>query len=180
MTFGTTPKDNAQVPLGSVYVPNTASSDLTALEGIAINTDGNSQKSSAARMGMLDGDHVSFGAKADAVATSDTGTFTLLALFKRLLGKWSAGTGTKANVASSASSVTILAANTARKGAIIYNDSTQVLYLDLTGGTASNSSYSVQVPSQGYFEVPGPSIYTGAITGIWAAANGNARVTEFS
>lgn len=91
-----------------------------------------------------------------------------------------AATGTKANVASSGSSVTILASNTARKGAVIYNDSTQILYLDLSGGTASNSSYSVQVPSQGYFEVPGPNIYTGLITGIWAAANGNARVTEFS
>lgn len=88
MTFGTTPKDNAQVPLGSVYVPGTAGSNLTALEGIAVNTDSNSQQSSAARMGMLDGDHVSFGAKADAVATSDTGTFTLLALFKRLLQKY--------------------------------------------------------------------------------------------
>lgn len=89
MPFGTTPKDNAQVPLGSVYVPGTASSNLTALEGIAVNgPDANGQTSSAARMGMLDGDHVSFGAKADAVATSDTGTFTLLALFKRLLQKY--------------------------------------------------------------------------------------------
>lgn len=91
-----------------------------------------------------------------------------------------AATGTKANVASSGSSVTILAANTKRKGAVFYNDSTQILYLDLSGGTASNSSYSVQVPSQGYFELPGPTIYTGLITGIWASANGNARVTEFS
>jgi hypothetical protein len=91
-----------------------------------------------------------------------------------------AATGTKSNVASSASSVTILASNTSRKGAVIYNDSTQILYLDLSGGTASNSSYSVQVPAQGYFELPGPTIYNGAITGIWASANGNARVTEFS
>lgn len=91
-----------------------------------------------------------------------------------------AATGTKSNIASSASSVTILAANTSRKGAMIYNDSTQVLYLDLSGGTASNTSYSVQVPPNGFFELPGPTIYNGAITGIWASVNGNARVTEFS
>jgi hypothetical protein len=92
-----------------------------------------------------------------------------------------AATGTKSTVASSsASSVTILAANTSRKGAMIYNDSTQILYLDLSGGTASSSSYSVQMGPNMLFELPGPTIYNGVITGIWASANGNARVTEFS
>ncbi len=91
-----------------------------------------------------------------------------------------AATGTKSSVASSASSVTILASNTSRKGAMIYNDSTQILYLDLSGGTASSSSYSVQIPPSGFFELPGPTVYNGAITGIWASANGSARVTEFS
>lgn len=104
--------------------------------------------------------------------TSDAGTQRVVSA--------GAATGTKSNVASSVTSVTILASNTSRKGAIIYNDSTQILYLDLSGGTASSSSYSVQVPSNGYFEVPGPVIYNGAITGIWAAANGNARVTEWT
>jgi hypothetical protein len=91
-----------------------------------------------------------------------------------------AATGTKSSVASSASSVTILASNTSRKGAMVYNDSTQILYLDLSGGTASAISYSVQVPANGFFELPAPVIYNGAITGIWAAANGSARVTELS
>lgn len=86
-------------------------------------------------------------------------------------------TGTKSNVASSASSVTILAANTARKGATIANDSTAILYLDVSGGTASTSSYTVQLASGDYYEVPFG--YSGAITGIWASANGSARVTEF-
>lgn len=173
-----------QFPISEAWVPNTA---LTAIEGIAVNTDAGGKKSTAIRLGMLDGDQATLGAKADAAATTDTGTFSLMALFKRLLqgittltGKWSAATGAKSNVPSSATSVTILASNANRKGAIIYNDSTQILYLDLSGGTASSSSYSVQIPANGYFEVPGPSIYSGAITGIWAAANGNARVTEFS
>jgi hypothetical protein len=95
------------------------------------------------------------------------------------MGTTGATTGTKSKITSSGSSVTILAANASRKGAIIYNDSTQILYLDLSGGTASSSSYSVQIPAQGYFEVPIP-IYNGLITGIWASANGNAYITELS
>jgi hypothetical protein len=87
-------------------------------------------------------------------------------------------TGTKSNVSGSASSTTILAANTGRLGAVIFNDSTAVLYLDLTGGTASSSSYSVQLGAGSYFEVPHG--YLGLITGIWASATGAARVTEFS
>jgi hypothetical protein len=59
------------VPVGEVYVPGTANSDLTALEGIAINTDGNGKKSSAARMGMKDGDNVTQGANADAAVVGD-------------------------------------------------------------------------------------------------------------
>lgn len=89
-----------------------------------------------------------------------------------------AATNTKSNVASSTSSVTILASNSSRKGASIYNDSTQTLYLDETGGTASSNSYTTQVPPQQLYELPGPTIYNGAITGIWASANGNARVKE--
>ena len=61
---------------------------------------------------------------------------------------------TKANVSGSASSVTILAANLGRIGAAIFNDSAAILYLDLTGGTASTTSYTVQLPTGGYYEVP--------------------------
>ncbi len=87
-------------------------------------------------------------------------------------------TGTKSNVAGSASSVTVLASNTNRKGAMVFNDSTAILYLDLSGGTASATSYSTQVPANGLYELT--VVYTGAITGIWSSATGNARVTEFS
>ena|SRR2546427_6754238 len=96
------------------------------------------------------------------------------------VGLAQANTGTKSSVASSASSVTILAANLGRRGAVVFNDSTQILYLDLSGGTASSSSYSVQVAANGYFELLPQATYTGLITGIWASANGNARVTEFT
>lgn len=90
-------------------------------------------------------------------------------------------TATLSNVASSATSVTLLSANTSRKGAIVFNDSNAVLYIKL-GTTASATSYTVQVASMGYYELPqaGPYCYTGRIDGIWASANGNARVTELT
>lgn len=92
------------------------------------------------------------------------------------------GTGTSANVASSATSVTLLAANAARKGATIYNDSTSVLRVKL-GATASATSFSVVLAALtsgigGYYEVP--ASYTGIIDGIWDSANGAARVTELT
>lgn len=90
-----------------------------------------------------------------------------------------AATSTLSNVASSASSVTVLALNTSRLGAMIFNDSTATLYLKF-GATASATSYTVQIPPNGYYELPTPHLYTGIMDGIWSAANGNARVTELS
>src|ERR1019366_9147686 len=91
------------------------------------------------------------------------------------------GTATSSNVASSATNVELLAANAARKGATIYNDSTQVLYVKL-GTTASTSSYAVQLAAAGnlgsYYEIPFG--YTGEIDGVWASANGNARIVELT
>lgn len=83
------------------------------------------------------------------------------------------------NVASSATSVTVLASNVNRKQATVYNDSTQILYLKF-GTTASVTSYTVQLSANAYYELPGITCYTGGIDGIWASANGNARVTEIS
>ncbi len=79
------------------------------------------------------------------------------------------------SVAGSATSVTLLALNTARRGATIYNDSTALLYLKL-GATASTSSFTVKIVADGYYEVPFG--YSGVIDGIWASATGNARITE--
>lgn len=93
-------------------------------------------------------------------------------------GAGGSGTATESNVASSASSGTILAANANRIGATVYNDSTQVLYLLLGTGPASSTVYTVQMAAAGYYETPFG--YTGVITGIWASANGSARVTELT
>lgn len=92
-------------------------------------------------------------------------------------GASAATTGTITSVASSATSVTLLALNTGRKYATFYNESTAVLYL-ATAATATTSAYTVQIPASGFYEFS--TAYTGVISGIWASANGNVRITEFT
>src|SRR2546423_1890859 len=74
-------------------------------------------------------------------------------------------TPTVTQVASSASSVTILAANANKTGTGFFNDSTQILYLLYGIGTASTTNYSVQVGAKVFFE--DPFHYTGGYSGIW-------------
>lgn len=89
----------------------------------------------------------------------------------------------QSNVASSATSVIVLAANQYRVGAAVFNDSNQLLYLLLgaavnASAVASSTVHTVQVGASDYYEVPFG--FTGVISGAWAAANGSARVTEFT
>jgi hypothetical protein len=70
----------------------------------------------------------------------------------------------------------ILADNPNRTGAAIYNDSAAELLVNL-GAAASSSAFTVDMLPGAYYELPFG--YTGALHGIWAAATGNARVTEF-
>ena len=82
------------------------------------------------------------------------------------------------SVASSASSVTLLAANHQRKRVFISNASTAILYvrLDTTGATANaTSGHSIQMAANTNVEIVG---FTGVITGIWASANVFANMTE--
>lgn len=88
-----------------------------------------------------------------------------------------AASSTTSSVAGSATTVTILAANGGRRGATVFNDSTAALYLKLGSG-ASTSDFTVNMAENGYFEVP--FNYTGILTGVWASATGNARVTELT
>lgn len=86
-------------------------------------------------------------------------------------------TATPANVASSATNVTLFAAGVGANGRTVYNDSTAVLYLKY-GATASATSYTVQLAAGQYYEFPQP-VYAGQVDGIWASANGNARLTSW-
>jgi len=85
-------------------------------------------------------------------------------------------TATHTNVASSASSVSLLAANVSRKAFSFYNDSTQIAYVKKGSGSASSSSYWLQMAPGSFYESNGYPIYKGAFTVIWASANGNMRV----
>jgi hypothetical protein len=79
---------------------------------------------------------------------------------------------------------TILAANSSRKGATIYNESTAILYLCLSNTTSSATVYTVQLAPGAFYELPSMkdgTVYTGVIKGIWASdASGAARITEFT
>lgn len=82
-------------------------------------------------------------------------------------------TATQTNVASSVTAVALIAANTNRLYVSVFNDSTANLYLSKSG-TASTTNYWIKIPAAGYAE----TTFTGAISAIWDAANGAARVTE--
>lgn len=89
---------------------------------------------------------------------------------------------TPANVSASATAVTLLAANTARKaGSSIVNDSTAILYIKL-GSSASATDFWKAI--DGKTTIPGdldlPPGYLGIVTGIWASATGAARVVEMT
>jgi hypothetical protein len=135
----------------------------------------------------------------DAAPTNPTGIWTL-ALFDTTLPTYTNGDaavlhssvngelltlerppGTSAitSVAAAVASTSLLAANTTRRGAMIFNDSASAnLYVKL-GSTASLTSFTALVPPSGYYELPYP-VYTGTIDGIWDAAVGDARITELT
>jgi hypothetical protein len=81
------------------------------------------------------------------------------------------------SVPAAVTSTSLLASNTGRIAAMVWNDSTAMLYLALSA-TASTTAYTIKLYPGAYWELP--ITYTGAISGVWNAANGNARVTELS
>lgn len=95
----------------------------------------------------------------DTGASSSSGTFS---------------TTTNSNVSASATSVTLLASNSARKEVTIQNDSTAILYIK-EGTTASATDYKYKLYQD---DVYISNNYTGRIDGIWSAASGAARVAE--
>jgi len=89
-------------------------------------------------------------------------------------------TATVTSVNAAAADTSLIASNTSRKGIFFYNDSTAILYLLFGTGTASTTNYTVQVPAQGFFEMPTAPVFTGGFHGIWSAAAGSVRITELS
>jgi hypothetical protein len=89
--FGTLPVSSTtiggnNVPVANAFVPGTSGGNMTAPEGLAINTDGNGYKSTALRLGAKDGDIVTTGTKADSAATDNTSSWSLVSILKGVWG----------------------------------------------------------------------------------------------
>ncbi len=91
------------------------------------------------------------------------------------------------SIVSSASSVVILPVSLARKQFIICNNSTSLLFLSTQNPANSTTNFFTSINSRGSGGSGGQyvfcfeqtsAVYTGAIYGIWASANGNAVATE--
>lgn len=87
-------------------------------------------------------------------------------------------TASLSSVASSATSVQLLAANSSRRRTMIVNDSASATLYVKFGTTASSSDYTFKLNPGDMYESPTQPVYTGRIDGIWSAAVGNARITE--
>lgn len=81
------------------------------------------------------------------------------------------------SVANSLSTGVLLASNTARRGFMIFNDSSAVVFVAFAA-TASTTAFSVKLQPGAEYE-PGID-YTGVISSIASAAVGACRITEFT
>lgn len=87
-------------------------------------------------------------------------------------------TSSLTSVAATTSSTTLVAANPNRISTLIYNESSNKLYIGLTSSAISTTSYTIQLMPNSYWELP--ISYTGQINGIWNGTNGSARITDLS
>lgn len=86
-------------------------------------------------------------------------------------------TATTTIVAAATVSTVLLAANLNRKGAFFHSGSNAIISVKLgTGATATDRAFPLGLGD--YYELP--FNYTGVITGVWSAVNGNVVVTELT
>ncbi len=111
--------------------------------------------------------------KADAI----TGRLLISATVSKLLGT----TTNSTNVSTSTTVATLLALNTSRIKATIYNDSTTGILFVKEGATATATSFDYAL-TPATDTSPGGIVviddYSGVITGILSAGSGTARVGE--
>lgn len=88
-------------------------------------------------------------------------------------------TAVRTTIANTTTPTTLLALNSLRKGATIYNTSNRLLYIGFGATTVTTADFTVQISSGGYYEIPYG--FTGRISGVWSATgSGGAVVTELS
>ncbi|WP_080056732.1 hypothetical protein [Spirosoma aerolatum] len=144
--------------------------------------------------------NTAIGAKGDAAASSDTGSFSIIAFIKRMLGNWTTLLGTKlpdaiggrvpVEIAPSQSSVThtagtittggtaqtALAAQAGRKYLLIQNISDTVMYIQLDGGTPTATTSMMLAANGGSWESP-PHFCPVVAIKILCATTGKAFIT---
>ncbi|MFK0732081.1 MAG: hypothetical protein ACFKPT_13860 [Gloeotrichia echinulata GP01] len=86
-------------------------------------------------------------------------------------------TSSPTSITGSTTSQTLIAANTSRKGATIWNESAFNMYIEF-GAVASLTAFTVKLLPSGYYEVP--FNYAGVLACIWDGVNGNALVRELT
>ena len=166
---GGTSSDPIRVdPTGTTTQPvsGTVTVQQSTASSLKVDLSGTAANSTAIK---VDGSAVTQPVSGTITANAGSGTFTTK--------ETRSTTPSQSSVAGSASSVSLLASNSNRLGATIFNDSTAALYIKL-GATASTTSFTIKLSQDDYYEVPFG--YTGAIDGIWASATGNARITELT
>jgi hypothetical protein len=118
----------------------------------------------------------------DVVPASQSGTWTVQPGNTANTTPWlvkerTATTPGQTSPSVTTASTSILASNANRVGGTIYNEGAAICYMKL-GATASTTSYTLQIASGGYYEIP--FSYTGAIDGITSAGTAQLRVTELT
>lgn len=86
-------------------------------------------------------------------------------------------TSTVVSISASVSSVTLLANNTDRAAAIVYNDSPSAVYVKFGSNASYTNGFSYCLPASVTLEFSQP-IYTGIVTAFWLQATGSAWITE--
>jgi len=133
MSFTATPLDGSATPIPmATAVPDGTNTPLATEGGPSKSTGGNSLVPVAVY--MYDGYDVTMGTEADAAASSDAGTFTFIALFKRLLGKLLVGQQTMA-----ASVGVVIASDQSAIPAKVATTALYTLASIATSGTTQNS-----------------------------------------
>lgn len=88
------------------------------------------------------------------------------------------GTATRSSLSANSTAQTVLASNSGRLGATIYNEGSGIVYLAL-GGSATTTDYTVQLTAGAYYEVPFG--FTGLICAVCASAiTATLRITELT
>lgn len=89
------------------------------------------------------------------------------------------GAAAVTRVGADVASVTLLAANTARLGAVLYNDANVAAFVKF-GATAAADDFTIKILPGDSRELP-VAAYTGQIDAIWeSGASGGMQVTELT